>query len=596
MPASSMMFARKLLAAVVLLSLSVTAQAALRIAAQTLDEAEPVVETVAATLDHLRAQVSADFELNYYAADEMESVVREGKADAVITDAASFASFQKNFGLWALASMKSPLARDSAHTTAAAFIVRADRQDLTSLESVKDKTVVATAPRAFESRVIGMAELRRMFGNDPIFKSETFTYGPAEQVVHAIAAGKGDVGIVDACLLERMEGIGSIAPGTLRVLGQKHSTDLRCRHSTDLYPGWVFAVVQPQEKLTPENRDLIGSISSALLTVPKLANVYEWAAPADSADLLELVAESRRQEKSEYRLADLWRDYGIWLLALLGGLLAMGVHSFYVSWLVRRRTAQLVNAMNENEALQAKIGSERERIAALERAGVAGQMSSMIAHELQQPLSAVVNFGRGVRIRLDRSTLDEETLRKAVTAIIDQGMQAADIVNHVRAYAHMKESERRTENIADLVRHSVERFKSTGRAPLEIKLEAPKAILCEVNSLEFELVIHNLLKNGYEACAAVPSPMIVIRIREEEGLCTLTVEDNGPDISDEAIANLFVPLRSAKTGGLGLGLSICRGIAESHGGRIEGARGENGHLIFCVRLPIAHSGGASHAL
>ena len=180
MPASSMMFARKLLAAVVLLSLSVTAQAALRIAAQTLDEAEPVVETVAATLDHLRAQVSADFELNYYAADEMESVVREGKADAVITDAASFASFQKNFGLWALASMKSPLARDSAHTTAAAFIVRADRQDLTSLESVKDKTVVATAPRAFESRVIGMAELRRMFGNDPIFKSETFTYGPAE--------------------------------------------------------------------------------------------------------------------------------------------------------------------------------------------------------------------------------------------------------------------------------------------------------------------------------------------------------------------------------------------------------------------------------
>ncbi len=386
MPASSMMFARKLLAAVVLLSLSVTAQAALRIAAQTLDEAEPVVETVAATLDHLRAQVSADFELNYYAADEMESVVQEGKADAVITDAASFASFQKNFGLWALASMKSPLARDSAHTTAAAFIVRADRQDLTSLESVKDKTVVATAPRAFESRVIGMAELRRMFGNDPIFKSETFTYGPAEQVVHAIAAGKGDVGIVDACLLERMEGTGSIAPGTLRVLGQKHSTDLRCRHSTDLYPGWVFAVVQPQEKLTPENRDLIGSISSALLTVPKLANVYEWAAPADSADLLELDAESRRQEKSEYRLADLWRDYGIWLLALLGGLLAMGVHSFYVSWLVRRRTAQLVNAMNENEALQAKIGSERERIAALERAGVAGQMSSMIAPECRREL------------------------------------------------------------------------------------------------------------------------------------------------------------------------------------------------------------------
>ena len=581
---------RSILLSCLLACFSLNAVAALRIAAQTLDESEPVVETVAATLDHLRARIPADFELNYYAADEMEAVVKEGKADAVIIDAASFASFQKNDGVWALASMKSPLARDSAHTTAAAFIVRADHHDLTSLDSIRDKIVVATSPSAFESRVIGMAELRRLFGNEPIFRTEVFTYGPAEQVVHAIAAGKGDVGIVDACLLERMEAAGSIVPGTLAVLGQKHSTDLRCRHSTDLYPGWVFGVCIHQDLLTDEMRDLIGAVSSALLTVPRFANVYEWASPADSSDLLELVAESRRHDKSEYGLVELWRGYGIWLMALLGGILIMIVHSFYVGWLVRRRTAQLVDALQENQTLQTKVGAERDRIAALEKAGVAGQMSSMIAHELQQPLSAVVNYGRGVRIRLDRGFLDEETLRKALAAIVDQGMQAADIVNRVRAYAHMKESEHKMENMVDLVRHSIERFKSTGRTSIEIELGAPETIMCEVNSLEIELMIHNLLKNGYEACAAEPHPSISITMQEDMGFCRFTVEDNGPTISDDEIARLFVPLRSSKTGGLGLGLSICQGIAESHGGRIDALRGPNGHLIFFVCLPLAHPG------
>ena len=74
------------------------------------------------------------------------------------------------------------------------------------------------------------------------------------------------------------------------------------------------------------------------------------------------------------------------------------------------------------------------------------------------------------------------------------------------------------------------------------------------------------------------------------GFCRFTVEDNGPTISDDEIARLFVPLRSSKTGGLGLGLSICQGIAESHGGRIDALRGPNGHLIFFVCLPLAHPG------
>ena len=154
---------RSILLSCLLACFSLNAVAALRIAAQTLDESEPVVETVAATLDHLRARIPADFELNYYAADEMEAVVKEGKADAVIIDAASFASFQKNDGVWALASMKSPLARDSAHTTAAAFIVRADRHDLRKL--FKNPRAKPDGTKMFCSAFLNDARMCCFFAN-----------------------------------------------------------------------------------------------------------------------------------------------------------------------------------------------------------------------------------------------------------------------------------------------------------------------------------------------------------------------------------------------------------------------------------------------
>ena len=227
----------------------------------------------------------------------------------------------------------------------------------------------------------------------------------------------------------------------------------------------------------------------------------------------------------------------------------------------------------------------------LERAGIAGQLSSMIAHELTQPLNAVVNYARGLRIRHSRKRLDDSTLDETLARISDQGMMASEIVNRVRGYAKNGETKDERCDLARLLAQSVERFRlARPQAPRPVILSADSAPV-EGHPMELSLLIHNLLKNADEASRGVPNPRIEADVTAEAELVRLTVSDNGPEISAEALSLLFEPLHTTKAGGLGLGLSICRSIAESHGGRIEAAKDASGRLTFVLELPRAKSAG-----
>lgn len=114
--------------------------------------------------------------------------------------------------------MKHPLAIDSSHTSGAAFITRKDRTDINSLTDLQDKKIVGMSPTSSLSYLIGLRELQRIFGPGHFSKEVSFSGAPIEKVVHEILEGRGDVGIIDACLLERMERDGNITPDSLKVI------------------------------------------------------------------------------------------------------------------------------------------------------------------------------------------------------------------------------------------------------------------------------------------------------------------------------------------------------------------------------------------
>lgn len=241
--------------------------------------------------------------------------------------------------------------------------------------------------------------------------------------------------------------------------------------------------------------------------------------------------------------------------------------------------------MQRAQKLQQLVNSEQEKISAMERAGIVGQLSSMIAHELQQPINAITNFSRGLRIRNERGSLDPEVLQGTLQRITHQSETAAQIVNKVRAYAKQHSAEKVKINLRALLEKSIQKFKQIKGLGLNFELKCPETIEVEVDPLESDLVLYNLFKNSLEACKNESDPLINISVEESEHEAVIQIQDNGPEISEDLVNSIFIPKVSPKTEGLGLGLSICKALAESQGGSLSALRNAQGHLVMKLCLP-----------
>ena len=386
-----------------------------------------------------------------------------------------------------------------------------------------------------------------------------------------------------------MERDGNITPDSLKVISPRDSSDLRCRHSTGLYPGWVMAVSKPASELTEKERNLILKVSSVLPTVPKLQGLMEWSTPSNNDAIASLLSALEDENKDKAFWKNFLSKYGPWLGAFFIFLFLLFAHTIYVSWLVRKRTAQLTASMQRAQKLQQLVNSEQEKISAMERAGIVGQLSSMIAHELQQPINAITNFSRGLRIRNERASLDPEVLQETLQRITHQSETAAQIVNKVRAYAKQHSAEKVRVNLLALLEKSIQKFKQIKGSGISFNLSCSEVIVVEVDPLESDLVLYNLFKNSLEACKNESAPLISITVEESEQEAVIQIRDNGPEISEDLVNSIFIPKVSQKTDGLGLGLSICKALAESQGGCLSAIRNAEGHLVMKLCLLKADS-------
>lgn len=575
----------RLSAAVLTLAFVLETANAVTLDAQVVDEDKSIVETIATTLDHIRESISEEyFELSYLGKKEFLEKSKSNPAFFFITDAATFASMIDD-GAWAVGAMKNPLAIDSSHTSGAAFIAKRDRHDISSLMDLRDKTILGMSEAASLSTLIGLRELQRLFGSEFNSKDVKYTGAPVEKVVHQIIAGKGDVGIVDACLLERMEADGNISPGLLKVISPKDSHDLQCKHSTELYPGWVLAVSKPFGLLDEKEKDLILKVTSALQSVPKLPGLMEWSNPADNSVVKTLLTAVEEENKGKEFWRNFWSKYLPWLIGLAAFILFMISHSLYVSWLVRKRTAQLTASMKQTRELQQKVNEEQEKISSMERAGIAAQLSSLIAHELQQPLNAITNFSRGLRIREERGQLEEKILKDTLIKITQQSENAAKIVGKVRSYAKQRESEHQVISILSQLNASIKKFQQIKGKGAQVLLTSNEDCLVEADVMELDLVFYNLLKNAWEACQNAEHPQINVNAEVTLKNVFVRFSDNGPQVTQQLVDSMFVPGVSTKTEGLGLGLSICRGLAEAHGGNLKAYLDKEDHVVLELELP-----------
>ena len=229
------------------------------------------------------------------------------------------------------------------------------------------------------------------------------------------------------------------------------------------------------------------------------------------------------------------------------------------------------------------------------RLSTIGELTSGIAHEVNQPLTAMVNFAEACLRMLRSGNADSQKLENALGQIAVQGQRAGHIIRHLRRLARKGESERVRIDLGHLVRDVLGLFSSELHASgitLDLMLdESGPAVKCD--RIQIEQVVLNLVRNAMDVLEEGPADgrELTIRTRANSGeTIELTVEDTGGGFGADGSDRIFELFFTTKADGLGMGLSISRTIIEDHGGRLWASPRPGGGAIFHVTLPADDQG------
>jgi two-component system, LuxR family, sensor kinase FixL len=218
-----------------------------------------------------------------------------------------------------------------------------------------------------------------------------------------------------------------------------------------------------------------------------------------------------------------------------------------------------------------------------------GQMASAIAHELNQPLTAVSNYAGALGRMLGTGTTDPARARDIVERIRAQASRAGEVIRRLRDHVAKRAATRRSEDINAVVTEAVE-LGLTGTRHQNVRMELRldlAAGLVPIDRVQIGQVLINLVRNAVEAMQESDVRELTVATRSDAEAVEIIVSDTGHGLAPEVAERLFQPFVTTKASGLGLGLSICREIVEAHGGQITASTNTAGGTDFSVRLPLS---------
>lgn len=293
-----------------------------------------------------------------------------------------------------------------------------------------------------------------------------------------------------------------------------------------------------------------------------------------------------------FRTPLLWERYRTTILITLGLLL---LQSALIAWLLleRRGRRRSQAALRESET---RADEQRRELAHLGRVALVGELSTALAHEMKQPLAAIMaNVSVGQRLlQADGSATAQ--LREILDDIASDDRRARDVIDHLRDLVKKNGSNAQVLSVNAVVSEVL----ALMRSDLQRRGVVARTRLCEPDPLvlgdrvELQQVILNLVMNACDAMAdTVPGDRRLIISTTREDDARIEIRDAGSGIPADGLAKIFEPFVTTKRDGLGLGLAICRSIASAHGGSISAANNPDGGATFVVSLPL--TGAASMA-
>ena len=254
----------------------------------------------------------------------------------------------------------------------------------------------------------------------------------------------------------------------------------------------------------------------------------------------------------------------------------------------RRAFTGFVRDLSEREESQKRLQDLQSELIHMSRFTALGEMASTLAHELNQPLSAVANYLKGGRRLLAGDQPEPVRMaREAMEKATEQALRAGQIIRHLRDFVARGESERHLEPVAKLIEEAsalgLVGLKESGvRVSFEL---SPRAEFVFADKIQIQQVLLNLIRNAVEAMQDSNRRELLVASRQvDEETVEVSVADSGPGIAEEIADQLFQPFVTTKRHGMGVGLSISRTIVEAHGGRLWVEPNPEGGTIFRLTL------------
>jgi two-component system sensor kinase FixL len=258
--------------------------------------------------------------------------------------------------------------------------------------------------------------------------------------------------------------------------------------------------------------------------------------------------------------------------------------------------SKIVRDVTAERQSRSRVQELQAELVHVSRLSTMGQMASAIAHEINQPLTAVGTYAGalGRMLAAEGDNADVGRVRDIVERIRQQAHRAGEVMRRLRDHIAKRNTARQQEDVNAVVRDAVALgligTRHLGlRTTLSLAETAGTALL---DRIQIGQVVINLVRNAAEAMEASERRELLISTHATCGAVEIVVTDSGPGIAPEIEGRLFEPFVTSKSAGLGLGLSICRDLIEAHGGQLSAAPGASGGMVFTILLPTAAAGEA----
>ncbi|HXH03208.1 MAG TPA: PAS domain S-box protein [Candidatus Competibacteraceae bacterium] len=315
--------------------------------------------------------------------------------------------------------------------------------------------------------------------------------------------------------------------------------------------------------------------------------------PLDRAKVAQVIAASRESGRMDVEYRILRPDGGIRWIHDRGFPVYDAQGRLY-------RMAGIAEDITARRQAQDQLRQLREELTHMGRLSLAGEMASGLAHEINQPLAAMVTYAQAALRLLKSESVEREQLATILEKVAEQGLRAGGIIHRLRKFLRKQPPQRSATDLNQLIRELDDLYRAEYRRfEVSVELELDEALpRVLADGIQIQQVLLNLMRNAMEAMQEVPEGQRQLTVRTRAaGVHSVEVllRDSGPGLSAEARSHLFQPFFTTKAEGMGLGLSISRSIIEAHGGTLAAESDPRGGTVFRFTLPVAEEQAAAAA-